>query len=148
VRDKHKLGVRQWLERHNPHALAQTIERMLEAARQEYWDADPKVVAELKARYRELARRFDVKSDNAAFEKFVGMSGYGLAAAVPPAPTFEPPADQAAAAEPAPPPLIEGMRLDKMEPPPAIASLALAVLLVLALIMASGACRQQKRRVV
>jgi cobaltochelatase CobN len=144
VKDKHRLGLKQWFERHNPHALAQTIERMLEAARQDYWQADPKVVAELKARYRELARRFDVKSDNVAFEKFVGLAGYGLGAAVPPAPTFEPPAAETAAAEPAPPP-IQGMRLDKVAPPVAAPSLALAVLLGLALVMAAGGWRQGRR---
>lgn len=145
VKDKHKLGLKQWFERHNPHALAQTIERMLEAARQEYWDADPKVVAELKVRYRELARRHDVKSDNATFEKFVGMTGYGLGRAVPPAPTLPLPADESAAAKPAPPPpppLIEGMRLDKLAPPPAVVSLALGVIFTLLLVMGAGAWRQ------
>jgi cobaltochelatase CobN len=150
VKDKHKLGLKQWFERHNPHALAQTIERMLEAARQEYWDADPKVITELKERYRDLARRHDVKSDNATFEKFVGLTGYGLAGAVPPAPTLQPPAEAAAepAAEPAPPPppQIEGMRLDKLEPTPAQTSFALAVVLGLMLIMASGAWRQGRRQ--
>ncbi|WP_300845174.1 cobaltochelatase subunit CobN [Tepidimonas sp.] len=147
VRDKHKLGLKQWFERHNPHALAQTIERMLEAVRQEYWQADPKVIAELKARYRELARRYDVRSDNATFEKFVGLSGYGLSAARPPAPASEPPAEQSATAEPAPPPRIEGMRLDKVEPSPALISLTPAVALVLTLITALGAWRQGRRRV-
>ncbi|MGD9946701.1 MAG: cobaltochelatase subunit CobN, partial [Burkholderiaceae bacterium] len=32
VHDKHRLGLRRWFESNNPHALAQTIERMLEAA--------------------------------------------------------------------------------------------------------------------
>ncbi|MCX8016865.1 MAG: cobaltochelatase subunit CobN, partial [Rhodocyclaceae bacterium] len=145
VKDKHKLGLAQWFERHNPHALAQMIERMLEAARQEYWDADPRVVAELKARYRELARRHDVRSDNAVFEKFVGLTGYGLTSAV----SREPTADaSAAAAQPAAPepPLIEGMRLDKVAPSPAVASsLALAVVLALALVMGAGAWRQGRR---
>jgi cobaltochelatase CobN len=138
VRDKHKLGLRQWFERHNPHALAQTIERMLEAARQEYWQADPAVIAELKERYRDLARRHDVRSDNAAFEKF---AGYGVSA-VPPALTFAPPAPAAPA--PAAPPQIEGMRLDKVELPPAAPSLALAVLLALALVTSAGAWRQRR----
>jgi cobaltochelatase CobN len=40
VRDKHRLGLKRWFEAHNPHALAQTLERMLEAARQGYWQAD------------------------------------------------------------------------------------------------------------
>jgi cobaltochelatase CobN len=142
VRDKHKLGLAQWFERHNPHALAQTIERMLEAARQEYWDADPKLVAELKERYRDLARRHDVKSDNAAFEKFVAPSGYGISA-VPPALTFAPPAPTPAPAPPAPP-QIEGLRLDKIELPPAAPSLALAVLLALGLVTGAGALRQRR----
>ena len=140
VRDKHKLGLRQWFERHNPHALAQTIERMLEAARQEYWQADPAVIAELKERYRDLARRHDVRSDNAAFEKFAAPSGYGISA-VPPALTFAPPAPTPAPQPPAPP-QIEGMRLDRIELPPAAPSLALAVLLALALVAGTGAWRQ------
>jgi cobaltochelatase CobN len=148
VRDKHKLGLKQWFERHNPHALAQMIERMLEAARQEYWAADPKVVAELKARYRELARRHDVKSDNATFEKFVGLTGYGLAGAVPPAPTLPQPSEAATSAppssEPAPPPVITGMQLAKIEPA-TVASLALAVVLGLMLVTAIGAWRQGRR---
>jgi cobaltochelatase CobN len=59
VRDKHQLGLKQWFEAHNPHALAQNIERMLEAARQGYWQADAQTVAELKDRWRDLAQRFD-----------------------------------------------------------------------------------------
>ena len=152
VKDKHKLGLGQWFERHNPHALAQIIERMLEAARQEYWDADPKVVAELKARYRDLARRYDVRSDNAAFEKFVSLDiagGYGLAKAVLPAPALQPPA-ASAPAEPAPlpPPLIKGMRLDKIEkvkPLSASVSLVSGVILTLLLVMGTGAWRQGRR---
>ncbi len=146
VKDKHKLGLDQWFERHNPHALAQSIERMLEAARQQYWQADPKVVAELKARYRDLARRFDVRSDNAAFERFVG---YGVSAAAP-APRVPaaaaPPAATPAEPEPAAAasPRIEGLRLDKVAPPPAAASLALATLLAIALVMVAGGWRQGK----
>lgn len=89
VRDKHKLGLRDWFERENPHALAQTIERMLEAQRQGYWKTDAATVAELKARWRELSQRFDVRSDNAAFTRSVAQpaarghagipaSGFGL----------------------------------------------------------------------
>src|SRR5690606_13455804 len=48
VKDKHNLGLKDWFESKNPHALAQTIERMLEAARQGYWQADPTTVKELK----------------------------------------------------------------------------------------------------
>ncbi len=84
VRDKHTLGLREWFERENPHALAQTIERMLEAERQGYWKTDAATVAELKARWRELAQRFDVQTDNAAFNRAVAAKpttpapGFGL----------------------------------------------------------------------
>ena len=124
VRDKHQLGLKRWFEAHNPHALAQTMERMLEAARQGYWKADPKTVAELKARWRDLSERFDVRSDNARFQAYVGKvpalnsataaaaPGFGLDA--PLAPAAPPAAAQAAAATAAPPPPAAGE-----VPPPA-----------------------------
>lgn len=124
VRDKHQLGLKQWFEAHNPHALAQNIERMLEAARQGYWQADAKTVAELKDRWRDLAQRFDVRTDNAAFERFVGAgqgaAGFGLnqgrlpAAAAAQSAAEPPPSAEAAPAVPPPPPPISGMRLDKV----------------------------------
>ncbi len=85
VRDKHKLGLTKWFEQQNPHALAQTMERMLEAARQGYWQADAATVQELKARWQDLSQRFDVRTDNAAFAAMVGASaqpgiGFGMAA--------------------------------------------------------------------
>ncbi len=147
VRDKHRLGLREWFERHNPHALAQTIERMLEAARLGQWPADPARVAELKAHYRELARRHDVRSDNAAFQAFVAP-GFGLhapataarpaatAVAAPPAPTVAPP-------PPAPPP-IRGLRLDKVAEPPPRTGAALLGAALLALVAAAGAARARR----
>jgi len=124
VRDKHQLGLKQWFERNNPHALAQSIERMLEAARQGQWQADAQSVAELKARWREIAQAHQVRSDNQAFNRFVGApAGFGLqplaaaaaaalakaAAAAAPAP--EPPSAAS------PPPPIRGLQLSKVEPP-------------------------------
>jgi cobalamin biosynthesis Mg chelatase CobN len=72
--------------RKNPTALAQTIERMIEAARQGYWQADPKVLVELQERYRDLARRHDVVTDNPVFKAFVDAganAGFGLVAPLP-----------------------------------------------------------------
>lgn len=117
VRDKHRLGLKQWFETKNPHALAQTMERMLEAARQGYWQADAGTVQELKARYRDLARRFNVHSDNPAFEGFVGQ-GYGLQASTNSrmAATQETGAQQAKVLAPPPPPL-QGVRLERVESP-------------------------------
>ena len=84
--------------------------------------ADAKTVAELKDRYNDLARRFDVQTDNAVFEKFVAP-GFGLAAVLPaaPAPTRPQSAEDLVMTPPAPPPPpVEGMVLKKVddnEPP-------------------------------
>ena len=134
VRDKHQLGLRQWFEQNNPHALAQTMERMLEAARQGYWQTDAATLRELKERWRDLARRFDVRTDNAAFAALVGAkaqpgTGYGLdapaaarpTATAPPAADNAPPPEPAAAAqpepEPAPPPPVSGLLMQPVTPP-------------------------------
>jgi cobaltochelatase CobN len=146
VKDKYNLGLAQWFERHNPHALAQLIERMLEAARQEYWQADPQVVAELKERYRDLARRYDVKSDNAAFEEFVASSGYGLSA-LSPAPASAPPDPTPAPMPPAPSPIetVQGLHLERIEPSPTTPPQPLSLLMVvLALVSLAGAWYQSR----
>ncbi len=151
VRDKYELGLKEWFEKENPHALAQTIERMLEAARQEYWNADPATVSELKARYQDLARRFDVHSDNPKFLEYAA-SGTPADLAEPP------PAQQEAAADPsAMPPTqapaeqqptaqteqVTGMRLDKVEPGQAPDDYSLYLVLgMLLLAFAGGAMRQ------
>jgi cobaltochelatase CobN len=145
VRDKHKLGLKNWFERHNPHALAQTIERMLEAARQGYWQADRKVVDELKARYRDLAQRFDVHSDNRAFEGFVAP-GFGLETTA-----ATPPDAAPAAAEPVPtpppPPQVSGQRLERVEPeaPRPLPWLDVVLAALIAAAFTAGTLRQARR---
>jgi len=152
VRDKHQLGLVRWFERHNPHALAQTIERMLEAARQGYWQADAATVDELKTRWRDLAQRFDVRSDNARFAAFVG---YGLDAA-PPAAAAAPaaPAEAAPVVQPSPlppepppaPPPVSGLRLERVAPTPepALPWQAVWLALALAAVSAAGAVQQAR----
>lgn len=146
VRDRHRLGLRQWFEASNPHALAQSIERMLEAARQGYWQADARSVRELRQRYRELAQRYRVRSDNAAFTASLA-TGYGEAA---PAPVAQPPAaaqarpdEPAAAPEPVPPreTPVRGLRLERIEAPAPPDDLPgrLALLLVLSVTAAGAA---------
>ncbi|NHK96844.1 cobaltochelatase subunit CobN [Rubrivivax benzoatilyticus] len=146
VRDKHQLGIRRWFESRNPHAMAQVIERMLEAARLGQWKAAPESVAELKQRWRELAQRHDVRPDSAAFAAFVG---YGLApqpAALAPTPA------KPAEAAPVPPepaaarPPVEGLLLERVAPPPAEASRAAVALAAIALALAGGALRGRRSR--
>ncbi|RYY82333.1 MAG: cobalt chelatase, partial [Comamonadaceae bacterium] len=162
VRDKHRIGVRQWMERDNPHALAQVMERMLEMARHGYWQADAATVAELKAEYRALARRHDVRTDNAALQKFAGLPGFGLGRPIPASPAaaaaarqqpqpqqpahakpLEPPAPQ-----PEAPPRISGMLLEQVvQQPPvqALGAMLAAALALLVLAPLAGAARQWRR---
>ncbi|SHH70427.1 cobaltochelatase subunit CobN [Pollutimonas bauzanensis] len=151
VRDKYGLGLKEWFEKENPHALAQTMERMLEAARQEYWHADPATVDELKARYQDLAARFDVHSDNARFLEYVATGVPAAPAAAPP-PAHEQASSEPAGAPPAAPERpqadqpteqVSGMRLEKASDGAAADDHALfAALALLLLAFGSGALRQ------
>ncbi|WP_370681457.1 cobaltochelatase subunit CobN [Comamonas sp. GB3 AK4-5] len=138
VNDKHQLGVQQWMEERNPHAYAQTMERMLEAARKGYWQADAATLSQLKARYSALQQRFDVHSANQAFMDYVQQGSEVAALPTPkamPQPSA-PAAPQAQAAPAASPPdrpeqpddappdnappttQVSGMVLEKTEPTP------------------------------
>lgn len=114
VNDKHKLGLNEWFERNAPQAQAQMIERMLEAARKDYWHADPALLQTLARRYEDLAQRHDIRSDNRSFNAYrqaqAGQpAGYGLKPPSAPAPARPRPSAAAdatvpAAAAKAPPP--------------------------------------------
>ncbi len=152
VRDKHQLGLKDWFERENPHALAQTIERMLEAARQGYWQTDAATLSELKARYQDLARRHGVRTANATFAAYVGMSGFGVQGAAAPAAAqarAQPQAAPQPTPAPAPPPPVQGLRLDPVAHPVvrSLGGMLLAALALLAATPAVGAWRQWRRRV-
>lgn len=145
VRDKHQLGLKDWFEKNNPHALAQMMERMIEMARHDYWQPDRATLEELKARYRELARRHDVRSDNMTFQEYVGLPGFGLGK-----PIAAQPAQASARADLAPPapPVIEGMQLEQVLPETQTVVQALGLLLMLAGLAAAvlfGSWRQWKR---
>ncbi len=80
VKDRYQLGLREWFEKSNPTALAQITERMIEAARKNYWKADAATLRELVATYQDIAARHDVHTSNEAFKKFVAdvAAGFGL----------------------------------------------------------------------
>ncbi len=115
VDDSLDLDINQWFENNNPQAQAQLIERLLEAARKEYWDADEQTIQELAQRWQALAERYDVVSDNQHFNEYVTQAGgFGLSAA-----GFNEPTD--ATKDTAPPPSeqpaqqVQGQRLEKQQ---------------------------------
>jgi len=85
VQDKYALDMRQWYEDNNAHALAQMVERMLEATRKGYWAATDETLKELVETYIELAQKHDVFSKNETFEEYLNnhAQGFGLAPLVP-----------------------------------------------------------------
>ncbi|WP_236698307.1 cobaltochelatase subunit CobN [Xylophilus sp. Leaf220] len=161
VQDKHRLGVPQWLDQ-NRQAYAQTLERLVQAQRQGYWQADAATQRDLAERYRALTRAEPLALEQASVRQWadqraapavpatpVGMQAAANAAAAPVAP---PPAAQPAApaALAAVPPPEQGVRLERVpDPPPASAAASrliqwLAGALVL-LVIAAGAAWQAQR---
>ncbi|MGB0935810.1 MAG: cobaltochelatase subunit CobN [Colwellia sp.] len=80
IDDKYQLDMREFFEQHNAEALAQIIERMLEAVRKGYWQADAKTVKKMVETYTEIATEFDVATNNEKFTEYVDATaqGFGL----------------------------------------------------------------------
>lgn len=140
MRDKLKLGTREWFEDKNPRALAQIAERMLEANRKGYWRADAQTLKELVEVVEDAMRRHDFRPMNDQVLPFVEQlkgAGYGL--------DFVAPAPGKLAAQP---PQVEGQRLEKQAsdaPPADLPLLPFVILAFLALATAAGALRQSGR---
>ncbi len=119
VKDRHRLGTREWFEKNNPSALAQVAERMLEAIRKDYWKADERTVRELVTTYQDLAARHGVHTSNEIFKAYVAEMAQGFGIGPRPAPAAPAAAPPRAAAQPeppvpappAPPPLVRGQQL-------------------------------------
>ena len=113
VQDKYNMDMREWFEKSNPHALAQMIERMLEASRKEYWQTDKDTIKKLVETYIELANAYDVVTPNKKFTEFLeGKAvGFGLA----PLMNGSTIADMASAAAQNPMQQVQGQKLEKQE---------------------------------
>ncbi|WP_213663528.1 cobaltochelatase subunit CobN [Stutzerimonas stutzeri] len=145
VDDKLDLDINEWFEQHHPQAQAQLIERLLEAARKEYWDTDAQTLQQLAQRWQKLAEQHDVVSDNAKFSEYVGQaaSGFGLAT----------PLDNAAETQPsepsgaAPMEQVQGQKLEKQQAKPQPFDwLPLVTISLVALALLVGVHQQARRR--
>ena len=115
VKDKYKLGTREWFEKSNPTALAQITERMIEAIRKDYWKADEQTKKELVEIYQEIAKKHDVQTNNEAFKNYVAelAQGYGVSANSAPAAAQATPSQATSA--PSPTVSVQGQQLQKQE---------------------------------
>ncbi|GGJ87629.1 cobaltochelatase subunit CobN [Pseudomonas matsuisoli] len=82
IADSRALGINEWFEAHNPTAQAQLIERMAEAVRKGYWDADEQTRQSLAARYQTLTEEKGADAGNATTQAFIAQmsAGFGMAA--------------------------------------------------------------------
>jgi cobaltochelatase CobN len=159
VRDKYRLGTREWLEGDNRAAFAQTLERMLDAVRLNYWKPDAATRRELAKAYAEAVRATGLRERNAGVQRFVQAELSPVPASPRPGPTVTPVVVQApapaAAAEPAPAPdgpqPVTGLKLEPTPadaPPPKAGEatvLRLWMALGAALLLAFGATMQWRR---
>lgn len=80
VNDKYDMDMKVFFENNNPYALAQIIERMLEAERKEYFETNQETLETLTETYLEMANKYDIYTDNDAFKKNLEnlANGFGL----------------------------------------------------------------------
>jgi cobaltochelatase CobN len=105
VRDKHQLGLPEWLKEH-PQAYAQSLERLVQAQRQGYWQADAQTQKQLAQTYQALTRAAPLAAELPSVRRWVeqaaqGAAPTGMAAATPGSPPQATPA--APALQTAPP---------------------------------------------
>ena len=95
VQDSLDMNMNQWFEQHNPNAQAQLIERMAEAIRKDYWQADAATQQSLKQRWQQLHETYEL-SQNPITAEFINsqLGGYGLAAQAGATPAAQEPAAQ------------------------------------------------------
>ncbi|GLX81722.1 cobaltochelatase subunit CobN [Thalassotalea eurytherma] len=78
VEDKYQMDMREFFEQANPESLAQILERMLEAVRKGYWQADEETLKKMVETYTEVAAEFDVASQNEKFNEYMDATAAGF----------------------------------------------------------------------
>jgi cobaltochelatase CobN len=137
VEDSLGLDLDEWFETHNPTALAQVVERMLEAVRKDYWEASEATLATLVEVYLDAVERHGYRAASSQVDPYVRelAGGFGLEGLVPPD-------AEAAVGHPTP---VTGQRLEAQDSRAAAAATPEQVvwlLMLLAFVTAGGAARQ------
>ncbi|MDB5845881.1 MAG: cobalt chelatase, partial [Polaromonas sp.] len=167
VRDKYRLGTREWLEGSNRAAFAQTLERMLDAVRLNYWQPDAGTRRELAQAYNAARQATGLRESHAAVQRFAADAALAPGESRPVQATAARQASARSADQPAvpsrpravdaparPPPdeaapmPVRGLRLIEQAPDakaPASVVSALATLWAVACLLALGAWRQSRR---
>jgi cobaltochelatase CobN len=120
VDDKLEVGINEWFEQVNPQSQANMLERMLEANRKQYWQADKQTLREIVERFAELANKHDLFVDNEKLREYVEQqaAGFGLDMALPeidPAAVMTANEQLQMAQQDAATETVEGQKLEKVE---------------------------------
>ena len=85
VNDKYDMEMKQFFEQNNPYALAQIIERVLEAERKDYFETDEATLKKLTETYLEIANKYDVYTENEKFKQNLQQlaEGFGMSFELP-----------------------------------------------------------------
>jgi len=163
VRDKHSLGLPEWLRSH-PQAYAQALERLVQAQRLGHWQADAATRQQLAHLYQELNRQDPLPNELPGVRAWVAQQAPAAQAAPPSGPVahaavsarplqpLSQPTASLAAKAPAQP-LLNGVLLQRQpdaEPTQAQSPLALALQRALVgvltlLVLVGGAAHQFRR---
>lgn len=143
VEDSLQLGMDEWFERHNPRARAQIAERMLEAARKDYWQADDATLRRLVEVYADAVERLDYQAASSKLDAYVHTLALGFGLQAPHA-AHDAAAGAGAAAQSE---VVTGQVLEAVPPPAAAPPLPWMQLLLAALVaLAFGAGAAGQRR--
>jgi cobaltochelatase CobN len=102
VRDKHQLGLPEWLKE-LPQAYAQSLERLVQAQRQGYWQADTDTQQQLAQMYQELTRAAPLAAELPSVRRWVEQAAQGTASVPTGMAVAAPQSPAAALARPVPP---------------------------------------------
>lgn len=85
VDDKLEVGINEWFEEVNAQSQANMLERMLEANRKGYWQANDETLQKIVERFSELSNRHDLFVDNEKLREYfeATAAGFGLDVALP-----------------------------------------------------------------
>ncbi|WP_158971987.1 cobaltochelatase subunit CobN [Paraglaciecola sp. L3A3] len=80
INDELEIGLDDWFKEVNPGALAQMMERMLEAERKDYWDTDEQRLKSIVEKYIEMVEKYDLIVMNDAVREHANelAKGFGL----------------------------------------------------------------------
>ncbi|NKQ40617.1 MAG: cobaltochelatase subunit CobN [Sulfurovum sp.] len=80
VDDKYKLKIDEWFKKHNPQALADIVEKMLEAYRKNYWKTGKGNIEDLLELLDDLKKNYNTISYNTKLDEFTekAKQGFGI----------------------------------------------------------------------